>query len=159
MKRIVAAMAALASAVIMLLSLAAAERLDNYVGGRYIGEDPWGNPLTIQIMAIEDGKLAWTYTEDFLGQVLTQTFEDTALDGEMAAFHVEGAIQGDETITCDYTGILVLKDGAVILAYDAGEMTEASPNGGSTAYHVAALAEDGRTVILSAQDEMEPPSM
>lgn len=117
-------------------------------GKRYTGIDPWGNPLAITIDAVADGKIDWTYTEDFDGQVLSQSFEGTELVDGQAAFHVEGAIQDAEYITCDYSGTMTVEDDALTITYTAGEMTESSPEGGSTAYHVEALEEADRTVVL-----------
>ena len=117
-------------------------------GKRYSGTDPWGNRLTIAIDAITDGKMAWTYTEDFAGQVLSQSFQDTELVDGRAAFHVEAAIQGAEYITCDYSGTITVDNDSLTVAYTAGQMTEASSEGGSTAYHVDALEETDRTVVL-----------
>ena len=134
----------------MLLALSAsglAEGLEAYVG-IYVGQDPWENPLTVEIEAVEDGKLTWRYTEDFAGQALEVAFEGTELTDGAAQFHVEGAVRDNENTTCDYTGTLELKDGAVTVTYAAGQMTESSPEGGNTAYHVEALDEAARAVTL-----------
>lgn len=154
MKKILAALLA----AIMLIPFAiigVAEESEAYIGGRFAGQDPWGNPLTIEILSIEGGKMAFTYTEDFEGQTLSQTFDDTALADGVAEFHVEAAIDGDENTTCDYTGTLTLADGAVTVAYASGEMTESSSEGGSTAYHVDALDEADRAVTLVREAQGE----
>ena len=117
---------------------------------QYTGVDPWGNPLTVTIDAITGQKMNWTYTEDFAGQKLVQSFEDTDLVDGQAEFHVTAAIQDDENTTCDYSGTVTVQDDALTVVFTAGEMTEASPEGGSTAYHVAALDEADRTVVLKA---------
>lgn len=117
---------------------------------QYTGVDPWGNPLTVTIDAITGQKMNWTYTEDFAGQKLVQSFEDTDLVDGQAEFHVSAAIQDDEHTTCDYSGTVTVQDDALTVVFTAGEMTEASPEGGSTAYHVAALDEADRTVVLKA---------
>lgn len=119
-------------------------------GRQYSGLDPWGNPLTITIDNIQDGKLNWTYAEDFAGQVLIQSFEDTELIDGQTTFHVETAIQDAEYITCDYSGTMMIEDDTITVTFTAGEMTEESSEGGSTAYHVAALEEANRTVVLKA---------
>ena len=81
---------------------------------------------------------------------LVQSFEDTDLVDGQAEFHVTAAIQDDENTTCDYSGTVTVQDDALTVVFTAGEMTEASPEGGSTAYHVAALDEADRTVVLKA---------
>ena len=130
---------------------------------QYTGTDPWGNPLAITVDAITGGRMNWTYTEDFDGQVLTQAFEGTELVNRQATFHVEAAVQDAEYITCDYSGTITLGADSLTIAFTAGEMTEASPEGGSTAYHVEALDEADRTVVLrSAMAETvdaDPPAI
>ena len=117
---------------------------------QYTGLDPWGNPLTITIDSISNEKIDWTYTEDFGGLVLIQSFEDTVLVDGQATFHIEAAIQDAEYVTCNYSGTMTIDDDALTITYTAGEMTEESSEGGSTAYHVEALEEDDRTVVLKS---------
>ena len=117
---------------------------------RYTGIDPWGNPLAITIDSIADEKISWTYTEDFAGQMLVQSFADTDIIDGQVAFHVEGTIQDADYITCDYSGTMTVGDDALTITFTSGEMTEASPEGGSTAYHVEALEEADRTVVLKS---------
>ena len=119
-------------------------------GRQYTGLDPWGNPLTITIDSITDETINWTYTEDFDGQMLIQSFEDTELIDAQASFHVEGTIQDAEYIICDYSGTMTVEEDTLTLTYTAGEMTEESSEGGSTAYHVEALEEGDRTVVLNS---------
>lgn len=115
---------------------------------QYTGLDPWGNPLTITIDSITDGKMNWTYVEDFAGQTLVQSFENIELVDNQATFHVEAAVQGAEYVTCDYSGMITVEDDTLTVTFTAGEMTEASTEGGSTAYHVEALEDAERTVVL-----------
>ena len=130
---------------------------------QYTGLDPWGNPLTITIDAITDEKINWTYTEDFAGQMLIQSFEDIELIDGQVSFHVEGTIQDAEYITCDYSGTMTVEDDTLTVTYSAGEMTEESAEGGSTAYHVEALEEDDRTVVLKSGNadmaDVAPPAI
>ena len=116
---------------------------------QYTGFDPWGNPLTITINSITDGKMTWVYVEDFAGQTLIQSFENTELVDGQAEFHIEAAIKDAEYITCDYSGTMKVEDDTLTITFSAGEMTEASTEGGSTAYHVEALEEAERTVVLN----------
>ena len=116
---------------------------------QYTGIDPWGNPLTITVDDITDAKIDWTYTEDFAAQLLVQSFKDTELINGQATFHIEGAIQDAEYITCDYSGTMTIEDDTITITYTAGEMTEESSEGSSTSYHVEALEEDDRTVVLT----------
>ena len=115
---------------------------------QYTGLDPWGNPLAITIDSITDGKMNWTYVEDFAGQTLVQSFENTELVDSQVAFHVEAAVQDAEYVTCDYSGMMTVEDDTLTVTFTAGEMTEVSTEGGSTAYHVEALEETERTVVL-----------
>ena len=117
------------------------------------GLDPWGNPLTVSVDTLIDGKLEWTYMEDFNGQMLIQYSADTELVDGVGPFHVEGTLQDEngeeiEGVTGDYSGTIAVGDEEITLTYAAGQVTESSTEGGSTAYHVEALEEAGRTVTL-----------
>ncbi|MBQ3270306.1 MAG: leucine-rich repeat domain-containing protein [Clostridia bacterium] len=125
-------------------------------GMRYAGLDPWGNPLAVTIDAIRGDSMDWTYTEDFAGQILVQSFEGTELVDGHAAFHIEAAVQDAEHITCDYSGTMTVENDALTITFEAGEMTEASSEGGSTAYHVEALEKADRTVVLTNGAPAEP---
>lgn len=130
---------------------------------QYTGLDPWGNPLAITVNSTADGKIDWTYNEDFAGQALMQSFEGTELVDGQASFHIEATIQDADYITCDYSGTMTVGDDTLTVTYTAGEMTEASSEGGSTAYHVAALEEADRTVVLKSGDadavDIAPPEI
>ena len=146
MKKTLALLFALVMALIVGATAESAD-LTGYIGSAYSGVDPWGGTLTVTVRDIRDGRMDWTFTDTLDGMTLTQDLEGTALSGDTAAFHVEGAAEVDHE-TFDYEGTIALRDGVVYVAYTRGELTEHSEEGGSTAYHVAALDETARVALL-----------
>ena len=61
---------------------------------------------------------------------------------------MEGPLDGSDSITCRYAGTIALDGDVLTVTFTDGEMTEDSPEGGSTSYHVAALDESQRAVKL-----------
>ena len=126
---------------VLLLCCTAALAEGSVGGALYAGIDPWGNPLSVTL-ASEDA-LSGTWSQNFGGDLFTQAF-DHAQDG----FSLEGPLGDSDYITCRYAGTMVLDGGVLTVTFSDGEMTEASDEGGSTAYHVAALDETQRAVAL-----------
>ena len=110
-------------------------------GALYAGIDPWGNPLSVTLTS-EDA-LSGVWSQNFYGELFEQAFEN-AQDG----FSLEGPLGDSDTITCRYTGTMVLDGDVLTVTFSDGEMTEASTEGGSTSYHVAPLDETQRSVKL-----------
>ena len=136
MKRIVAVLMAV---MLFVCTVALAEEPAG--GALYAGIDPWGNPLSVTL-ASEDA-LSGSWTQNFNGALFTQAFEN-AQDG----FALEGPLGDSDSITCRYTGTMALDGDALTVTFTDGEMTEASAEGGSTSYHVAALEDAQRSVTL-----------
>ncbi len=126
---------------LLLLACAAALAEEGADGALYAAIDPWGNPLTVTLTS-EDA-LSGTWSQNFNGVLFTQAFENAG-DG----FSLEGPLGDSDAITCRYTGTMALDGDGLTVTFTDGEMTEASPEGGSTSYHVAALEEAQRTVAL-----------
>ena len=126
---------AIAFLMALLFVICAAALAEGSVDGAlYAGIDPWGNPLTITLTSKD--ALSGVWSQNFGGELFTQTFEN-AQDG----FSLEGPLGDSDTITCRYTGTMVLDGDVLTVTFSDGEMTEASTEGGSTSYHVAALDE------------------
>lgn len=126
---------------ILLLCCTAAQAEESVGGALYAGIDPWGNPLSVTLAS--EGALSGIWSQNFGGDLFTQAFEN-GQDG----FSLEGPLGGSDSITCRYTGTMALEGDALIVTFSDGEMTEASTEGGSTSYHVAALDEAQCTVTL-----------
>ena len=126
---------------ILLFICATALAEESVDGALYAGIDPWGNPLCVTLTSTE--ALSGVWSENFFGELFTQAF-DNARDG----FTMEGPLEGSDSITCRYAGTMALEGDVLTVTFTDGEMTEASPEGGSTSYHVAALDEDQRAVKL-----------
>lgn len=126
---------------VMLLCCAAALAEAPADGALYAGIDPWGNPLTVTLTS--EDPLSGTWSQNFGGELFTQTF-----DGAQEGFSLEGPLGKSDAVTCRYTGTMALDGDKLTVAFTDGEMTEASTEGGSTSYHVAALDETQRSVTL-----------
>ena len=126
---------------ILMIICAAALAEEAADGALYAGIDPWGNPLCVTLTSAQP--LSGVWSENFYGERFTQAF-DQVQDG----FALEGPLEGSDSITCRYTGTMALEGDVLTVIFTDGEMTEASPEGGSTSYHVAALDEDHRAVKL-----------
>ncbi|MDO4865989.1 MAG: hypothetical protein Q4C10_05490 [Clostridia bacterium] len=126
---------------LLFVFCAAALAEDPADGALYAGIEPWGNPLTVTLTSKD--ALSGVWSQNFGGDLFTQAFEN-AQDG----FLMEGPLGDSDAITCRYTGTMALDGDALTVTFSDGEMTEASTEGGSTSYHVAALDETQRTVTL-----------
>ena len=148
MKKLIAMLLAL---VMALGFMAMAESADYgaFIGKTYTGNDPWGGRLAVTVNDIRDGAMDWTFSDTLDDMVFTQSFEGTTLTDGTAQFHVSGVAEGKDYETIDYTGTIALADDMIIFTYTDGELTEHSDQGGSTAYHVAALDELDRKVALN----------
>ena len=107
----------------------------------YAGIDPWGNPISVSLTS--EDTLSGVWTQNFGGDLFTQAFENAG-DG----FAVDGPLGDSDYITCHYTGSMILDDDMLTVTFSDGEMTETSTEGGSTSYHVEALDEAQRSVVL-----------
>ena len=125
-----------------------------YMGRQYSGEDPWGNPLSIDLISMEDSTVSFVYKsvigeDDYLRTFLAESSGEL-IDGVMP-FHITAAAEEDETTHLDYSGSIALTDGRLFVTYDAGAVTEESPEGGSAAYQAPGLEGGNKTVILSVK--------
>lgn len=125
----------------LLLVCAAALAEESVDGALFAGIDPWGNPLSVTLTSKDT--LSGVWSQNFNGDLFTQAF-DQAQDG----FSLEGPLGDSDYITCRYTGTMNLDGDVMTVTFTGGELTEASTEGGSTSYHVAALDETQRTVML-----------
>ena len=119
---------------LMLVICAAAQAGESAGGALYAGIDPWGNPLSVTLA--EGDALSGIWSQNFNGELFTQAFDDAG-----NGFSVEGPLGDSDYITCRYTGSMALDGDVLTVTFTDGEMTEASTEGGSTSYHVAALDE------------------
>jgi len=125
----------------------------DYIGRRYTGEDPWGNPLSITLRSMEGNEVSFAY-EAVIGEGgYTRTFL-TESSGELhdgaIPFHIAAAAKESAAVRCDYSGSLTLKGGSLFVTYDAGSVTEESPEGGSAGYQALGLGGEEKTVELTA---------
>lgn len=137
--------------VIMLLALfsgALAEGTADYVGGMFVGPDPWEGQFSVIIENIEDGRMTWTLSEAGEEITFTESINDTQLTDGTGTFHIIGISPDDESIHYDYTGDVALVDGAVTLTLTEGQATQLNANGGSGFHMAEALEEANRTVTL-----------
>lgn len=148
MKKLIAMLLALIMAL-GITAMAEAADYSAFIGKTYTGSDPWGGNLAVTIKDIHDGGMDWIYADTLDDMAFTQSFEGTALTDGTAQFHVSGAVEGKDNETFDYTGTVALADDMIVVTYSGGELTEHSDEGGSTAYHVAALDELDRKVALN----------
>lgn len=122
-----------------------------YTGYAFEGQDPWGNPLSINFKELKDDKYTWTYNV-VIGEgeyALTFSGEFTnEIDDGVIEFDIKGTALEDPNNSYEYTGTLTLKDEKVIVKYEEGEVTESSPEGGSSAYQVGGLEEGENEVTL-----------
>ena len=133
-------------AILSLTALAEGDYRD-YAGNTFLGVDPWEGRLFVEIKSIEDGKMTWRLTNKFDGATYKEWVEDTDLND--GAFHIIDAAKEDYSRIIDYTGVIALKDGAVVLTYQDGQAYQLSPEGGSGYHMVQALDEAARTVTLA----------
>lgn len=127
--------------VVLTLCFSTALAEESLDGALYAGIDPWGNPLSVTLTS--EHPLSGIWSQNFGGDLFTQAF-DNAQDG----FSLEGPVGDSDHITCRYAGTMALDGEVLTVTFSDGEMTEASPEGGSTAYHVAALDEAQRSANL-----------
>ena len=131
-------MAFLMIAALVLSAVALAEAPE---GALYAGIDPWGNPLSVTLTQAD--ALSGVWSENFGGELFVQAFENA---GE--GFALEGPLSDSDYNICRYTGTMALDGDALTVTFTDGEMTTESTEGGSTSYHVAALDDGQRTVVL-----------
>mgnify|MGYP007070335493 CR=1 FL=1 len=87
------------------------------------------------------------------GVTLYQEFGDLPLKDGVGEFYAAGTSLENENLQFTYTGKLELVDGGVIVTLYSGEVDELSLEGGSSAYHVEALDEAAKTIILTRVEE------
>ena len=110
-------------------------------GALYAGIDPWGDPLSVTLTAEEP--LSGVWSQNFDGDLFTQEFTC-----DQNGFAVEGPLAGSDSLSCRYTGTMILEDDVLRITFSEGEMTSSSAEGGSTSHHAALLDESQRTVTL-----------
>ena len=126
----------------------------DYVGSWFRGNDPWDGELTVMIKSIVDGKMEWTFTDSFEGSTLYQEIRDTELKENAAVFDVQGKDAENKNTSFHYQGTMELKNGAVVMTFEDGEVMTASSEGGSSARMAKALADSGlsNTAVLAKPD-------
>ena len=125
-----------------------------YIGKRYTGNDPWGNPLSITLNSMKGIEVSFAY-EAVIGEGDYRSTFFTESSGELNAgtipFHITATAEENEAMHMDYTGSLTLKDGSLFVTYDAGSVVEESTEGGSAGYQALGLKGENKTVELSAK--------
>ena len=125
-----------------------------YMGKEYSGQDPWGNPLSIKLVSMEESTVSFEY-KDVIGEDEYMSTFVTESSGEMkegvVPFHITAVSQESESIHCEYSGTLELKDGSLFVTYEDGAVNEESPEGGSASYQAPALEGADKTVELTAK--------
>ena len=125
----------------------------DYIGKKYSGEDPWGNPLSITVKSAEGNTITFEYMAvigegEYISTFLTES------SGEFLAgsipFHITETAKENEAIHLDYSGFLTLRNGNLFVTYDAGSVIEESTEGGSAGYQAQGLEEEDKTVELIA---------
>ena len=129
----------------------------DYVGAWFRGETPWGGKLTVTIKSIVGGKMEWSLTDSFDNATLYQETEDTEVKSGAASFDVEGSAAEDKDTEFHYKGTMELKDGAVVMAFEYGEITKGSSEGASNVWDEKAMADAGvsNRVTLVKPDKSE----
>ncbi len=126
----------------------------DYMGKEYTGEDPWGNPLSINLKSMEGSEVTFDYTlvigED-LDMILFLTESEGELKDGVIPFHITATAEENESMHFDYSGSLTLKDGNIFVTYDEGQVNEESPEGGSASYQAQGLEGEDKTVELKAK--------
>ena len=122
----------------------------DYVGYQFAGKDPWEGDLAITIRTIENGKVAWTFTDVYDENTLYAEMTDTPIGGYTATFDIQGAAVENENLTFQYTGFIDFADGTLIVTFQTGAVTSESAEGGYSARIADALVDSG----LSNQVEM-----
>ena len=127
--------------------------LSDHIGEKFTGEDPWGNPVSIELKSAEGSTVTFEYTAVIGEGEYKNTFR-AEFSGESPAgsmpFRVTAAAQENEALHLDYSGTLTLKNGALFVTYDAGSVTEESTEGGSASYQAQGLEEEEKIVELTA---------
>ena len=75
----------------------------------------------------------------------------TDLKDDKTSFNVKGKAENNHTF--DYTGILTLKDGKLVITFEKGSLTSNSTEGGSTSHNVGGLEENAKTVTLTKVED------
>ena len=122
----------------------------DYTGYQFSGTDPWEGSLAITIRSIEDGKMAWTFTDVYEENILYAEMTDTPIEGYTATFDIQGADVANENLTFHYQGFIDLADGTLIVTFQSGAVTSESAEGGYSARIADALVDSG----LSNQVEL-----
>lgn len=130
----------------------AADTVDysDYIGYQFSGTDPWGGELAVTIRSIEDGTMAASYTDVIGDYTFYSEMDGMPVNENQVPFGAGGASLEDENTTFSYSGHMeFIGNEQIRFVYEAGEVSTASSEGGSSAYHVEALDESAKTVILS----------
>lgn len=123
-------------------------RFGEYVGCIFSGKDPWDGDLTITIDTIDNGYLKGTY-RDAIGDVVMECELNVPIDEHIVPFEATGFVDEEMTQTFHYSGRLAFTEyGQLRVIYEGGELGTFSNEGDSSAYHIDALEESARAVIL-----------
>ena len=165
-KRIVALAAASALAFCLLLTACSlgGEKLpvsdpeySDYVGAWFRGATPWGGKLTVTIKSIVGGKMEWSLTDSFDNETLYREIEETEVKNGAASFDVQGNAAEDKDTSFRYKGTMELKDGAVVMAFEYGEIVKGSQESGASVWDEKRMADAGisNRVTLEKPDKSE----
>ena len=115
---------------------------EEYVGNLFVGQDPWGGTLAVEVKSISEGKASWTFIDASEGSTLYQDVTDTKIADGRAEFTLAGRdLENDDTF--EYSGTLELKDGTVVMTFLSGAVATHSSEGGSSSRMAEALAGSG----------------
>ena len=126
----------------------------DYIGKRYTGEDPWGNPLSITLKSMDGIEVSFEYEsvigeDDYRRSFLAESSGE--LNAGTISFHITATAKENEAMHLDYTGSLTLAGGSLLVTYDAGSVIEESTQGGSAGYQALGLEGENKTVELTAR--------
>ena len=127
----------------------------DYVGAWFRGNDPWGGKLTVMIKSIVDGKMEWTFTDAFDHSTLYQEIKETDVKDGAASFDVQGNDAENKKTAFRYQGTMELKDGAVTMTFESGEVKPGSSEDGSsvrTAEELAGAGVSNRITLEKPKD-------
>ena len=128
----------------------------DYVGYQFSGKDPWEGDLAITIRTIENGKVAWTFTDVYEENILYAEVTDTPIEGYTAFFDIQGADVANENLTFQYTGFIDFADGTLIVTFQTGAVTSESAEGGYSARIADALVDSGLSNQVTLTKVVDP---
>lgn len=136
-----------------LLGSAPADEYAEYAGYQFSGADPWDGQLTVTILDITDGKMAWSFVDSFENHTLYQVQKQTPVQAGKAEFDIQGADVEQGSLSFSYQGSLELKDGRLTLSFRSGAVTDAAAEGDSSVRIADSLTAPENQAVLDKLPE------